>query len=300
MKSLQDEEEESWPGESGYRYGLHGLFLAKRDQLEDADEVAYKHELNRKLEEFASYTDNLEEVFENPEQIEISKFFERLPKPSLISLQELGDDQIYFRINETPEVEETAENEIDYEEYELPEDFKPPEKDEIPESEKNWFQRQMTKLRDMENTQRLYWIKILSGCIIGVILGLFGAKTGWWLFLMIGVYAGIAAGGFFLFKLEWNWKEILFNGFFPYLALFTLFWVLMFTSLYGPPMSVWLTVLETTITTVVNGTEVTSVVNRSTSAAGFPYVSILLTIVGTLGLMSFLLRRQKRRERELQ
>ena len=68
--------------------------------------VEMKLELNRKLEEFASYTDNLEEVFENPEQIEISRFFERLPKPSLISLQELVDDQIYFRINETPEVEE--------------------------------------------------------------------------------------------------------------------------------------------------------------------------------------------------
>ncbi|MCK5068786.1 MAG: DNA-directed RNA polymerase subunit omega [Bacteroidales bacterium] len=68
--------------------------------------VEMKLELNRKLEEFASYTDNLEEVFENPEQIEISKFFERLPKPSLISLQELTEDQIYFRINETPEIEE--------------------------------------------------------------------------------------------------------------------------------------------------------------------------------------------------
>jgi DNA-directed RNA polymerase subunit K/omega len=68
--------------------------------------VEMKLELNRKLEEFASYTDNLEEVFENPEQIEISKFFERLPKPALISLQELSEDQIYFRINETPEIEE--------------------------------------------------------------------------------------------------------------------------------------------------------------------------------------------------
>lgn len=68
--------------------------------------VEMKLELNRKLEEFASYTDNLEEVFENPEQIEISKFFERLPKPSLISLQELTEDQIYFRINETPEIED--------------------------------------------------------------------------------------------------------------------------------------------------------------------------------------------------
>ncbi|MEN8157484.1 MAG: DNA-directed RNA polymerase subunit omega [Bacteroidota bacterium] len=68
--------------------------------------VEMKHELNSKLEEFASYTDNLEEVFENPEQIEISKFFERLPKPSLISLQEMTEDQVYFRINEAPEVEE--------------------------------------------------------------------------------------------------------------------------------------------------------------------------------------------------
>jgi DNA-directed RNA polymerase subunit K/omega len=68
--------------------------------------VEMKQELNRKLEEFASYTDNLEEVFENPEQIEISKFFERLPKPSLISLQEMTEDQIYFRINENPEIEQ--------------------------------------------------------------------------------------------------------------------------------------------------------------------------------------------------
>ena len=68
--------------------------------------VEMKQELNRKLEEFASYTDNLEEVFENPEQIEISKFFERLPKPSLISLQEMTEDQIYFRINEAPEIEQ--------------------------------------------------------------------------------------------------------------------------------------------------------------------------------------------------
>jgi DNA-directed RNA polymerase subunit K/omega len=68
--------------------------------------VEMKQELNRKLEEFASYTDNLEEVFENPEQIEISRFFERLPKPSLISLQELTEDQIYFRMNEAPKIED--------------------------------------------------------------------------------------------------------------------------------------------------------------------------------------------------
>jgi DNA-directed RNA polymerase subunit K/omega len=59
--------------------------------------VEMKQELNRKLEEFAYYTDNLEEVFENREQIEISKFYERLPKASLISLQEFLDDEIYYR-----------------------------------------------------------------------------------------------------------------------------------------------------------------------------------------------------------
>ena len=56
-----------------------------------------KHELNRKLEEFANYTENLEEIFENREQIEISRFYERLPKPTLIAIQEFEDDQVYWR-----------------------------------------------------------------------------------------------------------------------------------------------------------------------------------------------------------
>lgn len=56
-----------------------------------------KQELNQKLEEFASYTDNLEEIFENREQIEISKFYERLPKPVLIAMEEFLNDQIYWR-----------------------------------------------------------------------------------------------------------------------------------------------------------------------------------------------------------
>jgi DNA-directed RNA polymerase subunit K/omega len=59
--------------------------------------VEMKQELNKKLEEFASYNDNLEEVFENREQIEISKFYERLPKPTLIALQELEEDKIFYR-----------------------------------------------------------------------------------------------------------------------------------------------------------------------------------------------------------
>jgi DNA-directed RNA polymerase subunit K/omega len=62
--------------------------------------VEMKQELNKKLEEFASYSDNLEEVFENREQIEISKFYERLPKPTLIALQELDEGKIFYR---TPE-----------------------------------------------------------------------------------------------------------------------------------------------------------------------------------------------------
>lgn len=59
--------------------------------------VEMKQELNKKLEEFASYSDNLEEVFENREQIEISKFYERLPKPSLIALQEFEEEKIFWR-----------------------------------------------------------------------------------------------------------------------------------------------------------------------------------------------------------
>jgi len=56
-----------------------------------------KEELTNKLAEFASNTDNLEEVFENREQIEISKYYERLPKPSLIAIQEFFDNKIYYR-----------------------------------------------------------------------------------------------------------------------------------------------------------------------------------------------------------
>jgi DNA-directed RNA polymerase subunit K/omega len=60
--------------------------------------VDIKQELDRKLEEFANYTDNLEEVFENREQIEISRFYERLPKPTLLAMEELQEDEIYFRL----------------------------------------------------------------------------------------------------------------------------------------------------------------------------------------------------------
>lgn len=59
--------------------------------------VDIKEELQKKLEEFASYTDNLEEVFENREQIEISKFYEGLPKPTSMAIDEFVNDKVYWR-----------------------------------------------------------------------------------------------------------------------------------------------------------------------------------------------------------
>jgi len=56
-----------------------------------------KEELHSKLAEFASSNDNLEEVFENREQIEISKHYERLPKPTLIAMDEFLNDKVYYR-----------------------------------------------------------------------------------------------------------------------------------------------------------------------------------------------------------
>ena len=67
--------------------------IAKRANQVGAE---IKQDLNRKLEEFAFYTDNLEEVFENREQIDISKFYEKLPKPTLIATQECIDGKLRY------------------------------------------------------------------------------------------------------------------------------------------------------------------------------------------------------------
>ena len=56
-----------------------------------------KSDLSKKLQEFASYSDNLEEVFENREQIEISRYYEKLPKPTLIATQEYMENKVYYR-----------------------------------------------------------------------------------------------------------------------------------------------------------------------------------------------------------
>ena len=80
------------------------MIMAKRS---NQIAVELKSELNKKLQEFASYTDNLEEVFENREQIEISKYYERLPKPTLIAVEEFINGQIYYR---NPSKEQKSED----------------------------------------------------------------------------------------------------------------------------------------------------------------------------------------------
>lgn len=68
--------------------------IAKRATQINSD---IKKELIEKLDEFATYNDSLEEVFENKEQIEVSKFYERLPKPTAIAVEEWLNDKIYHR-----------------------------------------------------------------------------------------------------------------------------------------------------------------------------------------------------------
>ena len=73
--------------------------IAKRATQINGD---LKKELVDKLDEFATYNDSLEEVFENKEQIEVSKFYERLPKPTALAVEEWLNDKIYHR---TPDKE---------------------------------------------------------------------------------------------------------------------------------------------------------------------------------------------------
>ena len=66
--------------------------------------VEMKHDLEKKLQEFATLNDNLEEVSENREQIEISRYYEKLPKPTLIATQEYLEGKVYYR-NPSLEIE---------------------------------------------------------------------------------------------------------------------------------------------------------------------------------------------------
>jgi len=65
-----------------------------------------KQDLSKKLAEFASYNDSLEEVFENREQIEISRYYEKLPKPALLATQEFVEGNVYYRDPSTDNQEE--------------------------------------------------------------------------------------------------------------------------------------------------------------------------------------------------
>ena len=64
---------------------------------------AEKKELNKKLEEFKNERDTMEEVFENKEQIEISKYYERQPKPDLVAISEFEEGELYYRVAKSDE-----------------------------------------------------------------------------------------------------------------------------------------------------------------------------------------------------
>ena len=74
------------------------ISIASKRAIQINSEI--KKELLEKLEEFATYSDSLEEVFENKEQIEVSKFYEKLPKPHALAVEEWLNDKIYYRNTE--------------------------------------------------------------------------------------------------------------------------------------------------------------------------------------------------------
>ena len=78
------------------------VIISKRSNQISVD---LKKELNTKLNEFASTTDSLEEIHENKEQIEISKFYERLPNPSIIALDEFMNSKLTWKYKEEPKDE---------------------------------------------------------------------------------------------------------------------------------------------------------------------------------------------------
>ena len=71
------------------------VVLAKRA---NQTAIAEKKELTRKLEDFKNDRDTMEEVFENREQIEISKYYERQPKPSLVAIEEFKEGEVFYRM----------------------------------------------------------------------------------------------------------------------------------------------------------------------------------------------------------
>ena len=88
--------------ETGNIYESVAIMAKRANQI--ASEI--KGDLSKKLAEFSSYNDSLEEVFENREQIEISRYYEKLPKPTLLAAEEFERDQIYWR---DPKVEKKSD-----------------------------------------------------------------------------------------------------------------------------------------------------------------------------------------------
>ena len=84
--------QELWKG-TGNIYESVAIISKRATQIS----VEIKQDLSKKLAEFASYNDSLEEVFENREQIEISRYYEKLPKPTLLATQEFLDGDVYWR-----------------------------------------------------------------------------------------------------------------------------------------------------------------------------------------------------------
>ena len=72
-----------------------------------------KHDLDKKLQEFATNNDNIDEVCENRKQIEISKYYEKLPKPTLIATQEYVEGNVYWRLNQAPQQQDN-QNQINF------------------------------------------------------------------------------------------------------------------------------------------------------------------------------------------
>jgi DNA-directed RNA polymerase subunit K/omega len=79
--------------ETGNLYESVAIIAKRANQIS----VQIKEDLSKKLAEFASYNDSLEEVFENREQIEISRYYEKLPKPTLLATQEFIEGKVYWR-----------------------------------------------------------------------------------------------------------------------------------------------------------------------------------------------------------
>jgi DNA-directed RNA polymerase subunit K/omega len=83
-------------GKTGNIYESLAIIAKRARQLN----VDIKYELQQKLDEFAVSSETIEEINENKEQIEISKFYERLPNPAIIATEEFLDGDVYYRFNE--------------------------------------------------------------------------------------------------------------------------------------------------------------------------------------------------------